>query len=133
MPAGMDAEPPTWSQLNAEHGQVGVLRSHVRRQNRQRTQEQRRDRWHVRRYGCGYEQHRARQEALYIRRVKAAERQIAEVAEWLKQSRRVREMQERGYVNILRAWHHLAVAPGGVVSRRAHADFTAMATRSSVD
>ncbi|KAK9816127.1 hypothetical protein WJX74_005769 [Apatococcus lobatus] len=83
----------------------------------------RRDRWCMRRHGCGYEKYRSDREAAERESLLRAERYIAERVDFLRRSKQVREMQRSGHVHVLRAWRDLAFGPDGVVCRRAAEDF----------
>lgn len=118
--AGVLAETPSWWELNAEHGRAGVLRDPSRIERRKTA---RRDRYSLRRFGCVYEEYRARRDGAYRRRMAQAEADIAERVAILKRSAAVKEMRTMGCGNILRAWQDVALAPDGVVCRRAQEDF----------
>ena len=114
-------DPPSWHELNAEHGRTGILRT--RRQSRHLAQIEKRDAWYKTRHGCGYESYQIRKTNAANARLQKAERDISERVNYLKRSAAIKEMQRCGYEHILRAWHALAVGPGSIVYQRAASDF----------
>lgn len=122
---GAEASLPSWEQLDAEHGRVGILRDHSRAERRERHErraKERRDRYYLRWFGYKYEEYQARQDAAYRRRIARAEADVACRVAILKRSAAVKEMRAN-HPGILSAWLEVTLQPDGVVCRRAQADY----------